>query len=67
MNQPSFNTIIENSPALSATVKAVILENATTLTEESKQMVIETLIDFESRVLVGAEGFLSYLETGKDE
>ena len=64
MTELPFDQVIANSPVLSDPVREVLLANAETMSGENKQAIIDTVLDFEQKILIGAESFLASLGQG---
>lgn len=64
MTELSFDKIIMHSPVLSDSVREILLANAETLSDEERRAITDTVLDFEQKILTGAESFLSSLGKG---
>lgn len=62
MDMLPFDQVISRSPLVSAEAKALLLENSNEISESEKQLLMTRIIEYEKKILAGAESFLGALE-----
>ncbi len=65
MDMLPFDQVIGRSPLLSDEAKTLLLENSNEIPEQEKLLLMTRLLEYEKKILVGAESFLSALK-GED-